>query len=99
MNYKKHIPDILFEDFFSKALLLEEFKSLKGKGYKIKNWENEVMFFERTSTGKLWNMDIRQVHKAYIELQDFKTINFKPYVQRTHSPALGLLLTLNLLHN
>ncbi len=42
-------------------------------------------------------MDLKDVYQAYIELTDFKTTNFKPYVPRRQSPALGLLLSLKLL--
>jgi hypothetical protein len=42
-------------------------------------------------------MDLKDVYKAYIELTDFKTINLNPTFQRRQSPALGLLLSLELL--
>jgi hypothetical protein len=56
-----------------------------------------TMFFERKTTGEIWNMDLKKVHQAYKELKDFKTKNFAPYVPRRHSPALGLLLHVGLL--
>ncbi|RZJ56295.1 MAG: hypothetical protein EOO44_00055 [Flavobacterium sp.] len=42
--------------------------------------------------GEEWTMDLEKVLTAYKELIDFRTENFRSYVPRTHSPALGLLL-------
>lgn len=73
------------------------FNSLEGYEYVVQKLEGCKMVFKRQSTEEIWDMDLRQVHKAYLELKDFKTVNFKPYVPLTHSPALGLLLHLKLL--
>jgi len=95
--YKKSNPDISFKKFHDLVIRLESFKSLKGHNYKILDWEDNNMIFERLSTHQIWKMDIQAVHRAYIELDEFKTDNFKPYLSRTRSPALGLLLSLKLL--
>jgi hypothetical protein len=94
---KKEDPYITLEVF--KALLssVKEFKSLTGKEYKVLDNDGSVMTFIRVSSGKKWEMNIEGVHRAYIKLKEFKTENFKPYVPRTHSPALGLILHLRLL--
>jgi hypothetical protein len=42
-------------------------------------------------------MNLKEVYRAYKELEDFAMVNFKPYVNRRHSPARGLLLHLGLL--
>jgi len=73
------------------------FKGLRGQEYHVKNIEGSKMKFIRKSTGVEWPMDLEGVLRAYKELTDFRTVNFKPYVPRTHSPALGLLLHLKLL--
>jgi len=73
------------------------FKSLTGKEYDVKLLDADEMKFVRVSTGEKWSMNLKGVHQAYLELTDFKTANFKTYVPRTHSPALGLLLHLGLL--
>lgn len=97
MIYNKTNPEISFENFLKLSKVLKSFKSLKGHEYLIEEWNDSIMTFERLSTNKIWKMDVKNVYKAYLELSSFKTVNFKPYVNRTHSPALGLLLTLKLL--
>lgn len=42
-------------------------------------------------------MNLKDVHRAYLDITDFKTINFKPYLPRTQSPALGLLIKMGLI--
>lgn len=44
-----------------------------------------------------WSMNWQEVNRVNKELDDFATINFKPYVPITHSPARGLLIHLGLL--
>jgi hypothetical protein len=47
------------------------------------------MFFLRLDAkgNKEWQMNLKNVYLAYKELEDYSTINFKPYVPITHSPA------------
>ena len=97
MNYKKTQTAISYQDFFDLVSPLKTFKSLRGNPYEDLSVDGSVMSFIRKTTGQRWKMDLKGVHKAYLELTDFKTENFKPYVPRTHSPALGLLLHLGLL--
>lgn len=95
--YKKINQDIKYTDFFELVKELQSFKSLTGKEYEVLGIDGTVMSFLRKSTQKKWSMDLHGVHKAYLELTDFKTKNFQTYVPRKHSPALGLLLHLGLL--
>ena len=44
-----------------------------------------------------WMMNLEEVYRAYGELDDFATVNCKPYIPITHSPARGLLIHLGLL--
>lgn len=97
MKYKKTNPQITFKDFFALVRNVKIFHSLMGHSYEVKSINGLVISFDRQTTGKRWGMDLAGVHKAYLELDDFKTANFKPYVPRTHSPAMGLLLHLGLL--
>lgn len=97
MIYKKLNPEITFDNFFKLSKTLKSFESLKGSKYLVKDWNDSIMSFERLSTNKVWKMDIKNVYQAYIELESFRTSDFKSYVNRTHSPALGLILTLKLL--
>lgn len=97
MKYTKTKPAISFEEFYKIAKPVKHFKSLNGKAYDVQSVIDHKMKFLRVSTGEIWTMDLKGVHQAYCELTDFKTINFKPYLTRTHSPALGLLLHLGLL--
>lgn len=97
MKYTKTNPTITYVDFYKLASPVKHFKSLTGKEYDVISGKNDIMTFVRKATGEIWSMDLKGVYQAYLELTDFKTINFKTYVPRTHSPALGLLLHLGLL--
>lgn len=89
-------PTIEFQQFLVLIQELNEFKSKTGKIYKVISLDGSMLSFLR-ETGEEWKMDLRKVHQAYLELNDFKTISFKPYVPRRQSPGLGLLLSLGLL--
>lgn len=95
--YIKTDPKINLEDFLAMVRPVRRFNSLKGKGYKVVTIDGSLMRLVREATGIEWPMDLTGVHREYLELTDFKTINFGPYVPRRHSPALGLLLHLGLL--
>lgn len=95
----KTILAIALAQFLSLVKELKEFKSKTGNLYTIVSLDGYNLSFIRESTNVEWEMDLRKVHLAYVELSDFKTISFKPYVPRRQSPALGLLLSLKLLKN
>ncbi|WP_134089800.1 hypothetical protein [Olivibacter sp. XZL3] len=97
MQYIKAKPTISYADFYKLAHPINFLRSLTGKEYEVLSINENMMAFKRKSTGKQWTMGLIGVHQAYLKLIDFKTANFKPYVPRTHSPALGLLLHLGLL--
>lgn len=97
MEYKKTNPDITFIEFIQLVAPLASFNSLEGNEYTVNSIIGSVMNFTRMSSGEKWDMDLKQVLKAYKEIKDFKTENFRPYVPLTHSPALGLLLKVGLL--
>ncbi|SKB41004.1 hypothetical protein SAMN05661099_1192 [Daejeonella lutea] len=99
MKYKKTQPVISYQDFYNLAESATSFKSLTGEFYDVISIDDSTMNFVRKSSGEQWKMDLKGVHQAYLELNDFQTANFNPYVPRTHSPALGLLLYLGLLTN
>jgi len=92
-------PTINFEEFMSLVKGLKEFRSKTRNLYTIVFLNNHNISFMRESTNVEWVMDLRKVHQAYVELIDFKTISFKPYISRKQSPALGLLITTKLLQN
>lgn len=98
-TYRKLEPIISKEDFLNRALSVRRFTSSGGKLYQVIDIEKDVMHFRRldANTSIEWPMNLSNVYKAYFELTDFKTINFRPYVPITHSPARGLLLHLGLL--
>ncbi|WP_437372223.1 hypothetical protein [Maribacter litoralis] len=95
--YKKTNPNITFIEFIQKVGPVVSFNSKEGEEYVVQKLHGSTMLFKRQSTKIVWDMDLKQVHKAYLELKDFETKNFKNYVPRKHSPALGLLLHLKLL--
>lgn len=97
MIYTKTTPNISYDEFFKLIVPVKSFSSLTGKPYQVLKIEGSEMSFVRNTSGVQWKMDLKEVHQAYLLLTDFKTINFKTFVKRTHSPALGLLLHLGLL--
>jgi len=98
--FKKVKPLVSLSEFLEKAIKVKSFTSSNGKRYEVQRIENDEMFFLRSDakSGKEWSMNLKEIYRAYKELEDFATINFKPYVPITHSPARGLLLHLNLLY-
>lgn len=90
-------PDITYLEFLELVKPLQSFRSINGRLYEVLLIEGSIIKFIRKATDKKWDMDLKGVHQAYLELSDFKTENFRPYVYRKHSPALGLLLSTGLL--
>lgn len=100
MPYIKTDSSISLESFIQKCKSIKEFTSSSGKRYIISSVDNSVMRFFRLD-GKRpdleWSINLKILHEAYVQLDDFLTINFKPFLPRVHSPARGLLIHLGLL--
>lgn len=90
---------ISLSDFLDKARKVKAFTSSNGRRYEVQRIENDELFFIRldAKSEKEWRMNLNEVYRAYTELEDFATANFKPFVPITHSPARGLLLHLGML--
>lgn len=99
-KFQKKKPIISESDFLEKASKIKSFKSSNGRRYQVQRIENNDMFFLRldAKSEKQWRMNLKEVYRAYKELEDFATINFKPFVPITHSPARGLLIFLDLIY-
>lgn len=95
--YLKTRPNISCKEFLEAVKPVKTFLSLTGREYEVIRIDGSMLQFVRKSSGQKWSMDLTGVHRAYVDLADFKTANFRPYVSRVHSPALGLLLHLKLL--
>jgi hypothetical protein len=98
-SFSKVLPFVSKSDFLSRAGSVKFFTSSNGNRYEVDKVIDNVMIFRRLDAKSLedWEMDLHQLYKAYSELNDFKTENFRPYVPITHSPARGLLIHLGLL--
>jgi hypothetical protein len=92
-------PVASLNEFLENARAVESFTSSNGRRYLVTGIEDDKMLFRRLDAkeSKEWSMNLKNVFKAYQELEDFATINFKPFVPITHSPARGLLLHLGML--
>jgi hypothetical protein len=92
-------PLVSLNDFLTKAKTVESFTSSTGRRYSVDSVIDDAMYFYRLDADEntIWKMDLKNLYRAYQELEDFATINFKPYVPITHSPARGLLLHLEML--
>lgn len=98
-KFQKTKPVITLSNFLEKASRVKSFASSNGKRYQVERIENDIIYFLRLDAKKekVWSMNLKEVYRAYDEIEDFATINFKSYVPITHSPARGLLLNLGLL--
>ncbi len=98
-TFHKTIPIVPLLDFLDKARKVKSFTSSNGRRYEVQRIENDEMFFLRldAKSEEEWSMNLKEVYRAYLELEDFATENFKPFVPITHSPARGLLLHLGML--
>lgn len=97
--FHKTIPAVSLIDFLSSAKAVTHFNSSTGRRYMVVGIEGDELHFQRLDSKQemKWKMNLRKVYEAYEKLDDFKTINFKPFVPITHSPARGLLIHLGLL--
>jgi len=98
-TFHKTNSNISFTDFLAKARSVEMFNSSSGKRYLVLGTKNDIMYFKRLDAREeiTWKMNLKNVYEAYLQLDDFATINFKPFVPITHSPARGLLIYLGML--
>ncbi len=98
-KFQKTTPHFTLSAFLAKAYKVSRFNSSTGREYKVTRIENDIMFFLRLNAQltKEWNMDLKKIYEAYEQLEHFETVNFKPFVPITHSPARGLLLHLGML--
>jgi hypothetical protein len=97
--FHKVKPILPLSEFLDKARKVKAFTSSNGRRYEVQRIENDEMFFLRldAKSKEEWSMNLKVVYRAYKELEDFSTVNFKPFVPITHSPARGLLLHLGLI--
>jgi len=96
--YQKQLPVIPYAEFLDKVRQVKKFTSSQGKRYEVDGLLNEVLFFHRMDAGGSdWDLDLKDLYRAYRELESFETINFRPYVAQRHSPGRGLLLHLGLI--
>jgi hypothetical protein len=98
-TFQKVKPIISLPEFLDKARDVKSFTSSNGKRYEVQSIVNDEMYFLRldAKSTEVWSMNLKEVYRAYKELEDFATVNFKPFVPITHSPARGLLLHLGVL--
>ena len=99
MAYSKKLPLISENEFLLKAKQISQFISPNQKRYEVVRIQGDEMVFNRLDAkgSEPWKMNLKDVYKAYSELTSFETENFRPYLNRTHSPARALLLKLGLI--
>jgi hypothetical protein len=97
--YTKTKPILSKEEFLLKAKAIKNYESSKGKQYHVVRFEGNTMYFQRlqAKSKKSTPIDLEAIYEAYFDLESFETENFRPYVERKHSPARGLLLHLGML--
>ena len=78
-KFQKAKPTISLSEFLSKANNVSLFSSSTGKVYDVLGIEDNEMIFIRMSANQSinWRMNLMEVYKAYINLEDFATSNFK----------------------
>ena len=100
MQYTKTKPNIGYEEFIKLIGDIQEFSSTTGKRYKVSQFDSTHLKFNRLDGKKPemeWTINLAKLYQAYQSLNDFSTINFKPFVPITHSPGRGLLIRMGLL--
>jgi len=97
--FYKTKPLITLDDFLDRAKGVTKFTSSNGRRYLVTGIDKDEMLFRRLDAKEdmEWSMNLKNVYRAYDELEDFATINFKPFVPIRHSPARGLLIHLGML--
>lgn len=97
--YQKTNKEISLDDFLKKAKTVKNFESSTGKRYQVSSVVGDTLVIKRLDANQSipWEINLKNLHQAYRELADFKTLNFKPYVPIAHSPSRGLLIHLNML--
>lgn len=97
-TYQKILPLISYADFAEQIKQVKTFYSSQGRRYESDGVVNDVLFFRRMSAGGSdWDIDLKKLYQAYVELENFATENFRPYVAQRHSPGRGLLIHLDLI--
>lgn len=98
-EFQKTTTTVTLSIFLTQAREVKSFTSSTGKRYQVKKIENDEIYFIRldAKSNEIWKMNLKEVYRAYLELDNFATKNFKPYVPITHSPARGLLIHLGLI--
>lgn len=98
-KFQRTDPITSLSEFLDKARNVKSFTSSNGRRYEVQRIENDKLFFLRldAKSDEEWSMNLKEVYRAYQELDDFATVNFKPFVPIAHSPARGLLLHLGML--
>jgi len=78
-TFKKVIPIVPLSEFLDNARKVKSFTSSNGRRYEVQRIENDEMFFLRldAKSEEEWSMNLKEVYKAYRELEDFSTVNFK----------------------
>lgn len=96
----KTSPPVSYTEFINRVKKLSSFKSSNGREYKIKKLEGDVLCFVRINSKhpeKKWSFSLKNVYQAYVNLEDFRTVNFKKYIPIRHSPGRGLLISTDLI--
>jgi hypothetical protein len=98
-TFQKGKQIVSFSEFLNNASKVKSFTSSTGKRYEVQRIENDEMLFLRldAKSKEEWRMNLKEVYRAYRELDDFATKNFRAFVPITHSPARGLLIHLGML--
>ncbi len=55
-----------------------------------------TMTFIRDNTGENWKIDLKQLYKAYLELEVIDTVVIRKYTPRVQSPACAFLIGMGL---
>jgi len=100
MRFIKKSATVSYDKFFRFIGKLTEFKSSGNKRYHVETIDKDIMHFKRLDAQrnhKLYKIDLKALYKAYVELNDYKTDEFRPYVGSNRSPGRGILLSAGLI--
>ncbi len=98
MSFQKIRPVISYTEFLQAIKEIKDFASTRGKLYAADGIMDEMLYFQRLNAQITDDaIDLKALYRAYVELDDYHTENFRPYVPRKHSPGRALLLRLQLI--
>lgn len=91
-----------YEEFKHKATALKSVTSVRGAKYNVLSVRGDIIFFQRNSTRRKFDISLIELYKVFCELYlsntPINTRTLEPYMDTAKSAALGLLIATGLVN-